>query len=145
MCIIRHSGFSLFIMKNLYYTLWVDIIANSKGYKNKEPNWKATAYFLITVTNALNVFVLLLWLDYFNINARKYLFIFESKSLFASALGGFVNFGLPFAIINYYAIFYKKRYLNLIAKHPAPYNGRLALIYILGSILLVIITVIITA
>jgi hypothetical protein len=132
-------------MKNLYYALWVDVIVNSKGYKNKEPDWKATAYFLITVTNALNFFILLLWLDFFNINARKYLFIFESKSMLTSALGGFINFGLPFAIINYYAIFYKKRYLKLIAKHPAPYNGRFALTYILGSILLVVISVIITA
>ena len=132
-------------MRNLYYTLWVDIIANSKGYKNKEPNWKATAYFLITVANALNFFVLLLWLDFFNINARKYLFIFESNSVLSSAFGGFVNFGLPFAIINYYAIFYKKRYLKLIAKHTSPYNGKFALTYILGSILLVVITVIITA
>ncbi len=132
-------------MRNLYYTLWVDIIVNSKGYKNKEPNWKATAYFLITVANALNFFVLLLWLDFFNINARRYLFIFESNSFIESALGGFVNFGLPFAIINYYAIFYKNRCLKLIAKHAAPYNGRFALIYILGSILLVVITVIITA
>ena len=132
-------------MKNLYYALWVDLIVNSKGYKNKEPGWKLTAYFLITVTNALNFFVLLLWLDYFNIDAQKFLFVFESNSVLLSALGGFINFGLPFAIINYYAIFYKKRYLKLLANHSSPYKGRFALIYILGSILIVVITVSITA
>ncbi len=132
-------------MKNLYYILWVDTIVNSKAYQNKESDWKSTAYFLITVANALNFFVLLLWLDFYNINARKFLFIFDSNSLLLNALGGFVNFGLAFAILNYYAIFYKNRYLKLIVKYSSPYNGYLGLIYILGSILLVVITVIIVA
>lgn len=132
-------------MKNLYNMLWVDAIANSKAYKNKEPNWKSTVYFLITITNALNFFVLLLWFDFYNINARKFLFIFDSNSLLLSAFGGFVNFGLPFAILNYFAIFYKNRYQKLLDKYPSPYNGNLGLIYVLGSILLVVITVIIVA
>lgn len=132
-------------MRNLYYTLWVDIIENAKGYKDKDPDWKATAYFLITIANALNLFVILLWLDFLNINVRKFLVVFESNYFLSSAFGGFVYFGLPFAIINYYAIFHRNRYLKLIAKHSSPYNGRLALTYILGSILIVVITVIITA
>lgn len=128
-------------MKNFYYILWVDAIVNSKPYKNKEPGWKGTSFFLITVTNALNFFVLLLWLDYLDVNARKFLFIFESNSILLSALGGFVNFGLPFAIVNYYAIFYRNRYLRLVGKYSSPYKGKFALVYILGSILLVVITI----
>lgn len=132
-------------MKNPYYKLWVDAIVNSKDYKNKESDWKASIYFLLTLTNALNFFVFLLWLDFFNINARNLLLSFDSNILLSSALGGLVSFGLPFAIINYYAIFHKNRYVKLIARYPSSYNGKFALIYVLSSILLVVITVIITA
>lgn len=132
-------------MRNLYDLLWVDAIVNSKGYKSKESDWKFGVYFIITVANSLNFFVLLLWLEFFNVNARKFFFIFETNTVLTSALGGFLNFGLPFTIINYFAIFYKKRYVKLISKYSSTYNGKLALRYILGSILLVVITVIIVA
>ncbi len=132
-------------MRNLYYTLWVDAIVNSKDFKENSPDWKASVYFLITVSNALNMFVFFLWLDFFNINARQLLLSFESDFALSSALGGFLNFGLPIAIINYFTIFYKKRYLKLIAKYPSSYNGKFALKYVFSSIFIVVITVIVLA
>lgn len=131
-------------MKNLYYQLWVDAIKNSKGFKNKEPNWKSNVFFLLTVASALNFFVVLLWLEYFNVDTHKYFLTFKSNNILSSAIGGFLNFGLPFAIINYYAIFYQNRYLKLIEKYPSSYKGKIALAYGLGSIFLVVITVLIT-
>ncbi len=130
-------------MRNLYYLLWVDAIVNSKGFKNKEPNWKSNVFFLLTVAWALNFFVILLWLEYFNIDTHKYFLTFKYNSILSSAIGGFLNFGLPFAIINYYLIFNNSRYLRLIEKYPSSYKGKLTLIYGLGSILLVVITVLI--
>lgn len=67
-------------MRNLYDLLWVDAIVNSKGYKSKESDWKFGVYFIITVANSLNFFVLLLWLEFFNINARKF-FLFLRPTL----------------------------------------------------------------
>lgn len=132
-------------MKNIYYLLWADVIANDKGYKKNEPGWKSSVYSIITIANAMNLFVILLWLDYLQIDIREHLYIVEpSRSVLSSAFGGFICFGLPFAIINYFAIFYKNRYLKLLQKYQSNFKGKLALAYVFGSILLVVVTVIIT-
>ncbi|TAJ12146.1 hypothetical protein DMA11_13895 [Marinilabiliaceae bacterium JC017] len=128
-------------MRNMYYQLWVDAIVNSNDYKNKESGWKFNLYWLMTVINALNIGVLILWLDFFQVDTSKFQINIHSNSVLLSFIGGFINYGLPFAIINYYAIFYKNRYLKLIERY-SHYNGRLALSYTFASLLLLIGTVI---
>ena len=107
--------------------------------------WKTNVFFLITTIGSLNLFTVLLWIEYFGVDTHKFLFTFKSNSTIVSAVGGFLNFALPIVIVNYLSIFYKDRYLELIKKYPNDYNGKLALLYIFGSLFLVIISVIITS
>jgi len=129
-------------MRNVYYQLWVDGIVNSKDFKNNEPGWKFSVYWLITVMNGLNLAVLLMWLDFYQIYTYKFQFNVNHNSALLSLLEGVINYVTPFAIVNYYAIFYKNRYAKLITRY-SDYNGRLALYYALGSLLLLVGTVII--
>jgi len=128
-------------MKNIYYQLWVDGIVNSKDYRNKERGWKFNVFWLLTVMNGLNVAVLFLWLDFFQIDISKFQINLNSNSLLSNFIEGFVNYVGPIAIVNYYAVFYKNRYLKLIERH-SHYNGKFALYYSLISLLLLVGTVI---
>lgn len=132
-------------MKNLYYLIWVDSIVNSKDYRRNDVMWKTNVFFLITTIGSLNLFTVLLWIEYFGVDTQKFLFTFKSNSTIVSAVGGFLNFALPIALVNYLSIFYKDRYLELIKKYPNDYNGKLALFYTFGTLFLVIISVIITS
>lgn len=131
-------------MKNPYYILWSEAITSSSYYKKKDPDWKYKIFVLMMLLNSMNYFTILFWFKHFNLDLEKYLFIIRDGIFLPSALEGLINLGLPFVIINYFAIFYKKRYIKLIAKYPSRYNGKLFLVYSVGSLLFVVVTVIIT-
>ncbi|KAF5031654.1 hypothetical protein DSECCO2_625500 [anaerobic digester metagenome] len=128
-------------MKNLYLTLWVDAIVNAKSYKMKTPGWKSRTLWLLTTSNVLNVMLVLLWLDFFQLYKHNFFFNFHADSFAVGLLEIFLNIFAPIGIINYFLIFYKERYKRLIATHRH-YNGKFALYYTLISIFLIVITVI---
>ena len=102
-------------MKNLFYLYWVDAIIGSKKNNPNNTNWKYTLFIITTTCNAMNLWVILLWLKYFNI------FSFEIKfginifpgTILNSATESIIRFALPFIILNYFLVFYKDRYKKL--------------------------------
>lgn len=128
-------------MKNLYFALWVDAIVNAKDYKMKAPGWESSTFWLITTANVINVMMVLLWLNFFQIYKHNFFFNFHSDLFAVGLLEIFLNIFAPIGIINYFAIFFKERYKRLIATHHH-YNGKLALYYTLISIFLIVATVI---
>lgn len=128
-------------MKNLYYLLWVDAIINDKSYKNKEPGWKLSLFGYLTTMNALNMFTVLFWLKFFNIYEHTFWFNLNSDLFSAGLIEAFFNSFLPFAIVNYLFVFRNNRYKKLIGRYSHFY-GRLALFYSLGSICLLVTTVV---
>ncbi|MDB4582940.1 hypothetical protein N9164_07305 [Draconibacterium sp.] len=129
-------------MKNFYNILWVDAIVNAKDYKNNDPGWKSSIFWLLTSMNAINIIAVLFWLKYFNVYEHRFIFNFNSDLLAVGLIESLLNVLAPIAIINYFLVFYRNRYKRLIAKN-SHYEGKVALFYSLGSIFLLVITVVI--
>lgn len=119
-------------MSNIYYQIWVDGILNSKDYKRKDPSWKITLFFIITLSNSLNLVTVYLWLRF--IGLINYLIDVEISTNYY--INNTVNFALqfatPFILLNYFLIFYNNRYERLIKRIPHK-KGKLALFYVLFS------------
>lgn len=116
-------------MKNLYYMIWADAINSFKAHNPKKTNWKFTLFTYITWINALNLFIIVLWMKYFKILIVPHFdFNFFPGTLLDGFLTFLVEFALPLAILNYFLIFYKNRY-QLISKKYEDVKIRYAPIY----------------
>lgn len=129
-------------MINIYYKLWVDAIVNDKEYKNNENGWKSSVFWLISTANVLNVIFVYMWLNYFQIFKLKSIFNASTNLVSISLVEIFIIYYLPLVVINYFLIFRKDRYKNLILKYTH-YNGKLALYYGLGSLAIIVISAVI--
>ena len=140
-CFKDNAKYYHYIMKNIYYLYWVDAIV---GYRKNNPNsfdWKFSIFTISTVCNALNLFVVLLWLKFFNIFSFKFEINIFPGTMLNSATKFIIQFALPFIILNYFLVFYKDRYKKLIEKYPNR-NGKFAMMYIIYSALIGFISVI---
>jgi hypothetical protein len=123
------------IMINLYYTYWVDAIVSINTKNPNRKDWKYTLFIYTTLCNALNVWVVMLWLKFFNIFFFRVEIDILSGSILGNAIGFIIYFASPFIILNYLLIFYKDRYKKLLDKYTHR-NGKFAMGYIFYSILL---------
>lgn len=116
-------------MRNIYYLIWADSILSIKKYHPQKTDWKITVFILNTWINALSLWIILIWLKYFNV-----LIIppFRIDIFAGTLIDGFltftIEFALPFGILNYFLIFYKERYKQIIEKYPSP-PSKIAFIY----------------
>jgi len=116
-------------MKNIYYSLWVDSIVSSRKNLPKEKDWKFSLLTFISMLNALNLSVILIWVGYlFNVNVIWVKIEMFPGTMLNSFASFFIQFSLPFVGLNYFLIFRRNRYKKLIAKYPDR-KGKLALIY----------------
>ena len=122
-------------MKNYFYLYWVDAITSIKLKNPKRKDWKFSLFTYTTICNALNLWVILLWLKFFNILSFKVEINLLPGTILSSAGGFIVYFAAPFILLNYFLIFYRDRYKRLIEIYPHR-NGRLAMGYILFSVIL---------
>lgn len=105
-------------MRNYYYLIWADAILSFRRYHPDNSNWKVGVFFLQTSINAMNLWIILLWLKYFNIHVIPdfSLDIFPGSML--NALLDFaIKFASPCVLLNYFLIFYKNRYEKIIVKY----------------------------
>ncbi len=111
----------LVIMNNPYYLIWADAILTFKKYHPRRTDWKGILFVAFTWMNALNFWIILLWLKYFKVFTMPLLSIdiFPGK-LLDSFLSFTIEFALPFGILNYFLIFYGDRYKRIIKKYPNP-------------------------
>ncbi len=105
-------------MKNPYYLIWSDAIISFRMHHPKRKDWKSSLLMMITWMQALNLWVITLWLKYFDVFTLPLIDI----DLFpGDDIDGFLSFAatfaVPFGFINYFLIFYKERYKNIIKKY----------------------------
>jgi hypothetical protein len=105
-------------MRNLYYLVWVGAITNFKKY-NPQKEWKNHLFFLVSFIMSLNLATINLWLKFFDITFITSLQIdfFEGTKL-NDFIEYFATYCLPFAILNFFLIFYNNRYEKLIKRYP---------------------------
>lgn len=120
-------------MKNLYYLVWVDIIASAKRHHPDRTDWKYSLFILFTMCNALNLYSVDIFFNLIGIHT----YLIKINIFPGSLLDSFAAFVLQFAsifiLLNYFLIFYKDRYKFLLERYPSK-NGKLALVYALCSI-----------
>lgn len=116
-------------MKNIYYLIWSDSILSFKKFHPEKTEWKIAIFLLNTWINALNLWIIFIWLKYFNVINIKLLKIdFFPGVMLDKFIAFTVIFALPFGVLNYFLIFYKGRYNQIIERYPSPPN-KIAFIY----------------
>jgi len=116
-------------MKNIYYLIWADSILSFKRYHPEKREWKIVVFLLNTWINALNWWIVFIWLNYFNvINITLFKIDFFPGSMLNKFLAFTVIFALPFGLLNYFLIFFKDKYKRIIEKYPSP-PQKIAFIY----------------
>jgi hypothetical protein len=122
-------------MRNFYYLYWVDAIVGFRKNNPKRNDWKFTVFTLSTTCNALNIWVILLWLKFFNIFSFEIAINIFPGTILNSASGFIVYFASPFILLNYFLIFHHDRYKKLVEIYPNS-NGKLAMVYGFCSVLI---------
>jgi len=120
----------------LYYTIWVDCILRAKSQPQNKKNWKLFTMIFMGMAMSLNFIIVSIFLSDLGITngvfSIKINFIESSK--LNSILGFIVSYFLPITLINYFLIFYDRRYVKLIKKYKY-HNGKYIGIYLLASFL----------
>lgn len=121
---------------NLYYKIWVDAIVKLRSRPQNAGMWKFFGMTFISMTMALNLwfisFLLMLHLNYSLPFFRIKINIFPGSRIDAF-FSFFISYLFPFLLLNYFLIFHKDRYKDLIKRFPS-YDGKLFLKYFLGSL-----------
>jgi len=130
-------------MSNIYYLYWVDSISRIRKHHPNMKDWKFRVFFINTWANALNCWIILIWLKYFEIFQIELI----KLDLFpGDLLDKFFSFSivffLPSGLLNYFFIFYKDKYKTLMNRYPSP-KYPYALIYGMTMILGAFITAVI--
>jgi hypothetical protein len=128
-------------MLGLYYRIWVDCITRAKSQPANKQNWVWGSMFLMTISMAFNLALIMIILQQYVFEYFFYTINMDFLPRQVSYLFNFIIlFFLPCAALNYFLIFRNMRYVKLLKKYPY-YNGKLFLIYFLGSLLLPVILV----
>ncbi len=134
------------MISNLYYKIWIDAI-NAAIKKNDEnqKDWKIILLIIFSVAQGVNLLTVFFWLNTFNI---KYDIFFDFDifpgDMLDGFLSGFITLFLPFILLNYFLIFWKRRY----QKYREIYSGintqgRAFMLYFIISVLIFILPIII--
>lgn len=103
---------------NIYYLIWSDAIASIRKYYPYKRSWKIEIFVFITSMHAFNLWIVLLWLKYFNVLTLP---PFNIDIFPGNLLDSFVTFVIvfasPFVVLNYFLIFYNNRYEKILTKY----------------------------
>ena len=120
----------------LYYEIWVDCILRAKSQHQNKKNWKLFTMIFMGMAMSLNFIIILFFLSDLGITNKIFsikINFLESSKL-NSILGFIVSYFLPVTLINYFLIFYNRRYEKLIEKYKY-HNGKYIGLYLLVSFL----------
>ena len=119
-------------MLKLYYLIWVDLVFIPS--KNNSKNWKFYTMLIMVFCQSIVfmpcIVIFELKIAYFKFYDLNFLFGEEWDKL-PNGLKGVILYVLPFVIFNYFMIFYKRRYEQLIQQYEYK-KGK----YVLNTILI---------
>lgn len=121
-------------MKNIYYLIWVDSIVGFRKHNPTRDDWKFTVFVTNTMCNALNVFTIDVLLNLCGVKISPVKIDIIPIPMLNSFLGFVINYAWIFIILNYFLIFRKDRYEELIKKYPNK-NWKLGMKYVICSAL----------
>lgn len=104
-------------MNNIYYMIWVDAIQSIRKHHPNKENWKKEIFIFITTMHAFNLWIIFLWLKYFEINIPLIDLDLFPGSMIDSVFNFAIEFALPFGMLNYLLVFYNNRYEKIIEKY----------------------------
>lgn len=117
--------------------IWSDAILSIRKHHPHKKNWKIVIFIFITWMNALNLWVVLLWLKFFNVLVLSPFNIdLFPGNLIDNFLAFTIEFVFPFVVINYFLIFRNNRYEKIIMKYgnfKINYGSIYSIVMILGA------------
>lgn len=120
---------------DLYYTVWVDCITKIRNFDSFWWQYKS----MMIMTFAMGVYFMIFMTIFQSYIVNNYFYYLDLKSNFikplASLISSFVLFFLPFLILNYFLIFYNKKYKKLIKIYKY-HNGKYVMFFFFASMLL---------
>ena len=133
---------AFFTIVGLYYRLWVDCILNIK--EKDDTNWKTKSIISMNLAMVFNFVFFMVIIQKYILGYFFYEVSFPFLSKYWENVASFIIlFIMPCLLINYFLIFYKKRYEIILKKYP--YNkGKLIVSYILISVFVPIALVLIS-
>ncbi len=117
-----------------YYTLWVDCIIRFRSIPTNKDDWKYKSILLMTMAMALQLGLIITLLKMYIFHSNFYdidIKIFPGEKL-NNFLNGFILYILPPLMLNYFLIFFNKRYESLTKKYHY-HNGKYATTYMIGT------------
>jgi len=116
-------------MNNIFYMIWADAILSFRKHNPTKKDWQFRLFVFMTWMQALNAWIIFLWLKYFDILEIPLINInvFPGEML-DEFLAFTIEFALPFGFLNYFLIFHKDRY-KLITEKYSDNKVKYALIY----------------
>lgn len=115
----------------LYYLIWVDMIVRAQSQPGNEKNWKVMTMVFMTVPMIIDFLFLMTIIEVYLVKENFYeINIPYLSDTVAEPIGFVVTYILPPLLINYFLIFWKRRYKRLITKYRS-YDGKLAMSYII--------------
>lgn len=122
-------------MMKIYYKIWVDCILKAQSKPENLNNWKVFTMVFMSISMALNLVFLLFVFSDLGITEKIFIIpidIFTGTKIDAF-FSFFISYLLPFLTLNYFLIFYKEKYNQLVSKYKY-HNGKLFVAYFLSSI-----------
>lgn len=122
-------------MRNFYDEMWADAISKILTVRSSRGMWKFYCMTYISMAMALNLFLSVVML---NLGISIPFYPFDVSFTSVTIINGFLSFFFSYLLlpisINYFFIFRKQRYKQLLEKYP-PRNGRYFAIYFIGTII----------
>jgi hypothetical protein len=130
-------------MLRLYYRIWVDAIKRAKSRPENRKNWPMGTMIFMSISMTLNLLLIMTILQKQLLGGFFYHLEFTFLPRYASNVVSFiVLFVLPCVLINYFLIFYRRRYEQILKKYPYK-DGKLFLTYFLVSMFLPLILLVV--
>ena len=124
-------------MLRLYYRIWVDFITRARARAENEGSWAWRSMVFMSLAMMFNLMLGMTLFEKYYLGFYFYHIDLNFLPKFLSnVINGIVLYTLPCVLMNYFLIFRKNRYEELIKKYPPSQNSNLFLIYFLISMFL---------
>ena len=127
------------INKNYYYALWSDAINyQRRNGKNLLSDWKFNLFFSMSMVQSFNIATLFMILRMCGLDIGSFIHNYVDISLskrLNSFLWAVISLYIPSALITYFSIFYKKKYIKILNEYSFE-NGKTLKVYMFLSFLL---------